>query len=169
MNLSSVANPQVKMFLEQFFRDRAINREFYEKVPEEKFDYRMVDTPQKKSDSPRESIAHQIMVQTEYMKAVETGQLIFGQQAKNAQQLKTLSKQQLLEKMDALDQQLIKMLSKEELCIKKLKVPWSNNPIPAVTMLWSLDSHEILHTGWILALMDHLSIERFPALKAMWG
>jgi hypothetical protein len=39
----------------------------------------------------------------------------------------------------------------------------------AVDMLWGLDSHEILHQGWNLALMDHLKIESFAELKAMWG
>lgn len=54
MNFEEVSSPEAKAFLTQFFLDRAINREFYEKVPEDKFDYRMVDRPERKSDSPRD-------------------------------------------------------------------------------------------------------------------
>ena len=61
-----------------FRSDRKVNREFYEKVSEELFDYRMVDTAERKSDSPRESLAHQIRVQREYMRAIQAGKLEFG-------------------------------------------------------------------------------------------
>lgn len=80
MVISKITDPQAKAFIEQFLRDREINKEFYKRVPEDKFDFRMVNTPQRKSDS-----------------------------------------------------------------------------------------HEILHQGWNLAIMDHLAIERFPALQEMWG
>jgi len=36
-------------------------------------------------------------------------------------------------------------------------------------MIWGLNSHEILHTGWNLSYMDFLEIPRFPKLKTMWG
>ena len=74
---SRVTNPQARYFLEEFFTNREINRKFYQRVPEEKFDFRMVDSPGRKSDSPRESLAHQINVQQDYIKAVETGRLRF--------------------------------------------------------------------------------------------
>lgn len=67
------------------------------------------------------------------------------------------------------DQELIDMLADEEICQKMIKVPWSDQPANAVDMLWSLDRHEVLHTGWNIALMDHLSIKRFSALKKLWG
>lgn len=65
MDLTDIANTEAKRFLLQFFGDRAINREFYEKVPEDKFDFRIVNTPKRKSDSPRESLAHQIDTERE--------------------------------------------------------------------------------------------------------
>lgn len=61
-DLSRVENSEARVFLEQFMNDRAINREFYQRVPEDKLDYRMVDTPERRSDSPRESLAHQVYV-----------------------------------------------------------------------------------------------------------
>lgn len=169
MDHSKVTNPAAKAFLNQFFIDRGINREFYERVPEDKFDYRIVDTSDKKSDSPRESLAHQIETEIGYIKAIELGELKFGVEYEDLSKLKQLSKQELLNKMQKVDQQLIDILADDQNCNKLITVPWSKTPIPAVTMIWSLDSHEILHIGWNLAVMDHLGIERFPKLKQMWG
>lgn len=169
MDYSKVTNPAAKAFLNQFFIDRGINREFYEKVPEDKFDYRMVDIPERKSDSPRESIAHQIETEIGYIKAIEQGELKFGVGYEDLNKLKQLSKQDLLNKLQDVDQQLIDALSNEQNCSKLVKVPWSKAPMPAVAVLWAMNSHEILHTGWNLAVMDHLGIDRFPALKQMWG
>lgn len=169
MDISSITNQDAKRFIEQFFRDRAINREFYEKVPTEKFDFRMVDTPERKSDSPRESLAHQIDTERDYINGVRTGELKFGVAYDDLKDPSTQNKVQLLQKLQEADQELIEILSDPDISNKKIKVPWSNAPIPAVSTLWALDSHEILHTGWNLAVMDHLNIERFPALKEMWG
>ena len=132
-------DPATRALWEQFCRDREINVEFYRRVPEEKLDFRMVDTPQRKSDSPRESLVHLIDSTREYVNGVKTGEELFL------------------------------LLSDPTIGNQKITVPWSKEPIPAVSALWGLDSQEILHTGWNLALIDHLGIERFPSLKAMWG
>ena len=63
----------------------------------------------------------------------------------------------------------MKTLSRQDIGQVKVKVKWSKNPILALQMIWGLNNHEILHTGWNLAYMDFLGIERFPQLKAMWG
>ncbi len=167
MDISKVTNPKAKDFLKTFFANREINREFYERVPENKFDFRMVDTPDRKSDSPRESLAHQINVQRTYMLAVEKGRLKFGDFYN--QELKAKSKKELLSELKKADQELIAILASEEKCKKKVQVPWSKKLIDVVDMLWALDQHEVLHTGWNIAVMDHLNMERFPALKRMWG
>jgi len=77
MDIPKITDPQAKAFIEQFLRDREINREFYKRVPEDKFDFRMVNTPQRKSDSPRESLAHQIDTTRDYINGVKTGVLQF--------------------------------------------------------------------------------------------
>ncbi len=59
MDTSKIINPEAKRFINAFFANRAINREYYELVLEEQYDYRMVDTAERKSDSPEESLAHQ--------------------------------------------------------------------------------------------------------------
>lgn len=169
MDFSSVSNPEAKRFLQQFLGDRAINREFYERVSEDKLDFRMVDTPSRKSDSPRESIAHQIDTERDYINGVKSGVLKFGVKYDDLSNLQNLTKNQLLNMLQHEDEELIKLLSDSTISEKMVKPPWSESPIPAVSCLWALDSHEILHTGWNLAIMDHLNIERFQALKEMWG
>jgi uncharacterized damage-inducible protein DinB len=169
MDISKITNPEAKRFTSSFLADREINREFYIRVPEEKFDFRMVDTPQRRSDSPRESLAHQIDTTRDYINGVKTGTLKFGGKYSDLENPQSLSKEDLLKKLEECEQELIDVLSEPDIESKKVKVPWSSEPIPATASLWGLDSHEILHTGWNLALMDFLNIERFPALKKMWG
>ena len=167
MNFSKVTNEKAKDFLESFFIHREINREFYKRVPEEKFDFRMVDTQERKSDSVRESLAHQINVQRTYTKAVETGELRFGDYYN--QELKTESKENLLEELEKSDKELIDILANEENLNKQIIVSWSEKPINVIDMFWGLNEHEILHTGWNIAIMDHFNMERFPVLKKTWG
>lgn len=105
----------------------------------------------------------------DYLNAIGNGKLQFGIVYDDLKEIKKLSKKELLEKLRNEDERMIQLLSNEENCNKKIAVLWSKEPVPTVSMLWALDSHEILHTGWNLALMDHLNIERFPSLKQMWG
>ena len=167
MDFSKVTNAKAKDFLESFFIHREINREFYKRVSKEKFDFRMVDTLERKSDSVRESLAHQINVQRVYMKAAVMGELKFGDYYN--QQLKVEPKEDLLKELEKTDRELIEMLASEENLNKEIVVPWSKKSINMIDMLWGLNEHEILHTGWNIAIMDHLNIERFPALKKIWG
>lgn len=167
MKFLKVTGPKARDFLKTFFANREINREYYERVPEDKFDYRMVDKLGRKSDSPRESLAHQINVQRTYMLAVEKGRLKFGDFYD--QELKAKTKNELLSELKKADQELIDILADDKKCKEKVQAPWSKKPIDVIDMLWALDQHEVLHTGWNIAVMDHLGMERFPALKKMWG
>lgn len=167
MKFDNILNPEAKTFLEEFTVNRAINREFYEKVPDDQFNFRMVDTPERKSDSVRETLAHQIAVQIDYLNAIESGKLMFV--AGNNTELKKLSKEKLLDVLTRIDTELTDLLADQVNCVRKISVPWSEELIPATEMLWGLNNHEILTTGWILAIMDHLNMERFPKLKERWG
>lgn len=168
-DLSNITNPEARSFVKQFLRNRQINREFYRLVPEDKFDFRMVNTMHRKSDSPRESLIHQIDVTRDYINGVKTGILKFNIKYKDINKLLKLSKSELLSELEKGEQDLIKVLSDGEIGNTKVKVPWMVKLISAVSSLWGLNSHEILHTGWNLALMDHLNIKRFPSLREMWG
>ena len=167
MDTSKVTDPKAKYFLDCFFVDREINRQFYKRMPEDKFDFRMVDTSERKSDSPRESLTHQTNVQRIYMKAVEIGKLKFGDYYN--QKLKAKTKDELLKELDKADRELVELLANNNNLKKKIIVPWNKNGIRVVDMFWVLDQHEVLHTGWNMAVMDHLNMERFPALKEIWG
>lgn len=169
MNISKVKNPEARAFLEQFLIDREVNGEFYKLVPEDKFDFRMIDTLQRKSDSPRESLVHQIDTTRDYINGVKVGVLKFDIDYKDLGKTQDLTKNDLLDKLEESTQELIQIISSPGISRQKVQVPWSKNPIPAISSLWGLDSHEVLHQGWNLALMDHLNIKRFPALKRMWG
>lgn len=171
MDVSKIENPVARAFSEQFFASRAINREFYDRVPENKLDYRMVDTQDRKSDSPRESLTHQIYVTRKYIYGVRTGSLAFdGVTSKELpKKPEEMTKDELLAQLDEAGQELLVLLSEPDLAAKKVKVTWSKEPVPAIQALGGLESHEVLHTGWNLAIMDHLGIERFPELKEMWG
>lgn len=167
MELSKVTNKEALNFLHTFFLHRNVNRKYFNLVPEEKYDFRMVDTVDRKSDSPRESLAHHINVENTYILGIETGNLKFGS-AYN-KELLTKSKEELLKLWEEVDNRLVTLLSNEENVNRIVAVPWNKNGDRAIDMLWSLNSHEILHTGWNLAVMDHLNIERFPELKQIWG
>ena len=169
MDISKITNPQAKMFIETFLANRNINREFYKRVPEDNFDFRMVDTPKRKSDSPRESLIHQIDATRDYINGVRTGVLLFDNKYDDLDSPEKLSKTELLKKLEETEQELVEVVADPEIGGKKVKVPWSNKPVSAIDSLWGLDSHEVLHTGWNLAIMDHLGIKRFSALKRTWG
>src|SRR3989304_6324854 len=95
-DINSIKNPQVRVFYSLWWPQHQVIYDFYSRLAEEQFDYCMVDTPEKKSDTPRQSLAHILYV------------------------------------------------------------------------LFFLRDHDILHVGWNLALMDHLSVPRFESLIAYW-
>src|SRR3989344_5612806 len=142
MDISKITDPQSKAFIEQFLRDREINKDFYKRVPEDKFDFRMVDTLERKSDSPRESLAHQIDTTRDYINGVKTGTLRFGIKYDDLTEPNKLTKDELPVKLEESEKELIQILSDPEIGDKKVKVPWSERPIPAVSSFWALDSHE---------------------------
>lgn len=142
MNTSHITNLGARAFWEQFARDRETNTEFYRRVPQDKLDFRMVDRPQ---------------WNTERYQAIMTVDM------------RAWSKKKLIQELEKTTSEVASLLSEEETPRRMVRVPWAKDLVAAVTFLWGLDSHEILHTGWNLALMDHLGIARFPALKAMWG
>ena len=149
-----------------------VNREFYRRVPAEKLDYRMVDTKTRRSDSPRESLLHQLYVVRNYVHSVKTGVMQWGPEREALLMAPALSrwgKQRLLLEMERTELELVELLSLPDIDARAVRVPWQDEPLPVLRLLDSLIDHEILHTGWNLALMDHLQIERYPALSRLWG
>ena len=156
-------------FLQTFFINMEINREFYRLGPEEKFDFRMVDNYHRKSDSPRESLIHQIDTTRDYVNGLKSGELKFGINYADLHPHFRLSKDKLLKLLTKSETELIEALSDKSISEKKVKVPWSTKSVPALSAIWGLNNHEILHTGWNLAIMDHLNIHRYPSIAKVWG
>jgi hypothetical protein len=170
VDVENIKSPEAKAFWDQFIVNRNINRDYYQAVSSDKLDFRMVDTPNTKSDSPRESIAHKIYVTRKYIYGVKTGILNFDGIVNNPiDHPEQMTKQDLLDELDKSTQELASLLREPDVASRMVQVPWSENPITAVQTLYGLDSHEVLHTGWNLAVMDHLDIKRFLSLKEIWG
>jgi len=172
LDRSKITSLEAKRFLGVFMMNREVNREFYRRVPADKLDYRMVDTKTRRSDSPRESLLHQLFVVRNYVYSVKTGVLQWGEERQALLMAPALSrwgKQRLLDEMHKTEQELVDLLALPDIDERTVKVGWQDDPMPAVRLLYSLNDHEILHTGWNLALMDHLQMERYPALANLWG
>jgi hypothetical protein len=172
LDRSKITSREAKRFLGVFMMNREVNREFYRRVPADKLDYRMVDTKTRRSDSPRESLLHQLFVVRNYVYSVKTGALQWGEERQALLMAPALSrwgKQRLLEEMHKTEQELVDLLALPDIDERTVKVGWQDEPLSAIRVLYSLNDHEILHTGWNLALMDHLQMERYPALVRLWG
>lgn len=169
MDINKITDLGIREAFYSFFMNREINRDFYSLVPEKDLDFRMVDNPLRKSDSPRESMAHHIGVTRDYIQGIKVGNIAFGNKYDDLVDYEKLSKEELIKKLDETVTELFNMLCDPGISRRKIKVPWNEDGISVLEVLRALDSHEVLHTGWNLAIMDHLNIERFPKLKAMWG
>jgi hypothetical protein len=171
-NAAAISSKAARDFLARFMLNREVNREFYRLVPAEQYDYHMVDTKTRRSDSPRESLLHQLYVVRNYVYSVSHGVMQWGaerERALMAPALHTWDKKRLLAELDRTEAALIELLSRADIEELRVRVPWQEEPLPALRLLESLIDHEVLHTGWNLALMDHLDIPRFPALREVWG
>ena len=167
LDIASIRNPQVRFFYRNYWPMRRINRDFYMLLPEEQYDYRMVDGPERRSDTPRESLAHLLYVQLVYYRGVRNGSLVFADMDVDAQS--TLSKEQLLAEMERIEQEMYVYLNADDLdSSRSIDVFWGGQ-MNGVDVLYFLRDHEVLHTGWNLAIMDHLNMPRFESLIQYWG
>lgn len=161
-----IQNPIFLAFYNTYKSDYTIIRDFYELLPEDKYDFRMVDTNTRKSDSPRESLAHILEVRLMYMSGIITGKLEFKDMG--VEHYWEMDKEALLKEMDSIEKNLLKLLSNSKLePSKAIATPWGNDT--AINVLYALRTHEILHQGWNLAVMDHLDMPRYESLKNTWG
>jgi uncharacterized damage-inducible protein DinB len=172
LDTSKIASQEARNFLWRFMLNREVNREFYRRVPTDKLDYHMVDTKTRRSDSPRESLLHQLFVVRNYVYSVQHGVMQWGEERQQlimAPALSRWGKARLLAEMERTEQELVDLLALPDIESRTVKVGWQDEPLSAIRLLYGLNDHEILHTGWNLALMDHLGIERYPALSRLWG
>ena len=166
-DISSIKNPPVRQFYSLYWSQRQIIYDFFTCLTEEQFDFRMVDTPERKSDTPRESLAHMLYVQLVYLNGVKTGKLEF--KSMGVEHYTEMAKGELLAEMERVDEEMFAYLTAEAFDSRsRVAVPWGGE-MDAVDVLFFLRDHDILHIGWNLALMDHLSVPRFESLIRYWG
>ena len=167
LDISSIANPQVRQFYALYWPQRRIVYDFYTRLTDEQFDYRLVESPERKSDTPRESLAHILYVQLVYLHSAKTGKLEF--KSMGVEHYWQMSKDQLLAKMERIDEDMFTCLTAETFdSYSRVQVFWGGE-MNAVDVLYFLRDHEILHIGWNLAVMDHLNVPRFESLIQYWG
>lgn len=167
LNISSIKNPQVRVFYSLWWPQHQVIYDFFTGLTEEQFGYRMVDTPDRKADTPRESLAHILYVQLVYFNGVKTGKLEF--KSMGVEHYLEMTREQLLAEMKRIDKEMLAYLTAETFDSDgRVAVFWGGEMNP-VDVLYFLRDHDILHIGWNLALMDHLHIPRFESLIQYWG
>lgn len=164
--VATIPNIEVQQFYALYLAQRRIIVDFYERLPEDQYDYRMVDTEDRRSDSPCESLAHIIDTHMMYFDAIRRGELVFESAAQ--ERLTGMEKPGLLAELDELEREFFAYLGRPHLNPDELmQVPWGE--MRTGQALHLIREHDILHIGWNLALMDHLDMARFPSLVAYWG
>ena len=167
LDVSSIQDPRVRAFYSLYWSQHQIILDFFTRLAEEQFDYRMMDTPERKSDTPRESLAHILYVQLVYLNGVKTGKLEF--KSMGTEHYREMTKAQLLAEMERIDAEMFAYLTAEPFdSSRTVDVPWGGQ-MNAIDVLFFLRDHDILHIGWNLALMDHLNVPRFESLIQYWG
>lgn len=167
IDIGSIQNPQVGAFYGLTWSQHRILHEFYTLITEEQYDYRMVDSPVRKSDTPREGLAHILYVELVYLNSTRTGRLEFKDLG--VEHYKKMTKDQLLAEWERIDQEMFAYLTSVDFdSSQQVEVPWGG-AMNAVDVLFFLRDHDILHIGWNLALMDHLDVPRYASLIQYWG
>jgi hypothetical protein len=158
-----IENEQVRQFYGQYLPQRRIILDFYEILPDSALDYRMVDKPERNSDSPRESLGHLIEVQRAYFEGIRTGEVRWD--LPPGADYGTMDKRSLIDALVALDREMAEYVAGPEFD-PSVQVDGGST---ALDVLYLVRDHDILHVGWNLALIDHLGIERYPSLVEVLG
>ncbi len=167
IDLSSIQDPRVRTFYALTWPQHQILYDFYACLSEEQYDYRMVNTSQRRSDTPRESLAHILYVQLVYYTGLKTGKLEY--KSMGIEHYKDLSKAELLAEWERIDAETFAFLTSDAFdSNRQVEVFWGGS-MNGIDVLFFQRDHEILHIGWNLALMDHLNIPRFDSLIQYWG
>ena len=167
VDIGSIKDDRVRVFYSLWWSQHQTLRDFYTLLTEEQFDFRMVDTPDRKADTPRESLAHILYVQLVYFNSVKTGKLEF--KSMGVEHYREMAKAQLLGEMERIDEEMFAYLTAESFdSSKQVGVFWGGE-MNAIDVLFFLRDHDILHIGWNLALMDHLNMPRYESLIQYLG
>ena len=166
IDVHAIKRPEVRVFYMLYWEQRRILRDFYHRLPAAQYDFRMVDAPGRRADSPRESLAHILEMQHVFLRAVRSGALLFGDSG--VEHLYGLAKADLLAELERLDREMFALLTAKGFdSTATVQAPWGE--LDALNLLYFLRDHDILHMGWNLAVMDHVGLARYPSLNQYWG
>lgn len=164
--IDTIHHPDVRLFYALYWPQRCILRDFYTLLPEEQYDARVVDTPTRHADTPRESLIHLIRIQQIYLAALHTRVLRFEPQHPPLHA--TMRKPDLMHGWEQVEQAMFDTLTADTFnATQPITVPWGESA--PVDLLFFLRDHDILHIGWNLAVMDYLDLPRYASLTAYWG
>jgi uncharacterized damage-inducible protein DinB len=167
LDIEAIRDPRVRQFYEIYWPQRRILHDFYQYLPDEQYDYRIVDRPGRRADSPRESLAHILYVHLMYINGIRAGSVEFGPMG--VEHYRELPKERLLGELERIERETYEYLTGEEFDSNRpVKVFWGGET-DAINVLYALRDHDILHVGWNLAIMDHLNVPRFQSLADYWG
>ena len=167
IDLTTIKNPQVRQFYTLYWAQHQVIVDFYNLLPEEQFDTCLTDSPQRKSDTPRQSLAHILYVQLVYLKSARTGTLEF--KSLGTEHYAQMSKVQLLAELERIDTEMYTLLTAETFDSgAQVAVPWGGK-MNVIDLLFFMRDHDILHIGWNLAVMDRVNLPRFTSLIQYWG
>lgn len=165
-NVDAIQNERVRFYYRVYLMQRGILRDFFVTLPDEHYDFRMVDRETRKADSPRESLAHILHVQLNYLNAMQTGTLNFGKL--EVGHYWEISRSDLIAEMDRMDEEIYAHLTGGSFDPgASITAPWGELNINDLLMF--LRDHDVLHIGWNLAVIDHLDLPRYPSLVNYWG
>jgi len=165
-SVNTITNPSARQFLMLYWPQRTILRDFYDALPEDRFDFRLTNGLTRKSDSARETLAHILDTRLIYLNATKTGTLDFTPMVEAT--LYRASKPHLLGEWDKIEHDMLTYLDGPAFdATRAVKCPWG--AWSAEETLYLIRDHEILHVGWTLALMDMLDMPRFQSLRDYWG
>jgi uncharacterized damage-inducible protein DinB len=167
MQIDSITNQQVRQFYALYWPQREILHDFFSRLSESQFDFRMVATPERRADTPRESLAHILYVQLVYFDAVKSGTLEF--KSLGVEHYREMTKAQLLAEWERIDEEMFAHLTGDGFDSNSHVAVFWGGDTNAIEVLYFLRDHAILHVGWNLALMDHLKMPRFDSLIRYWG
>jgi hypothetical protein len=167
VDIRSITNPHVRQLYALYWPQRQILYDFYSCLTEDQFGFQMVDAPDRKSDTPRQSLAHILYVQLVYWNGVKARKIEFG--PIGVEHYWRMSRAELLDEWERIDVGMFAYLTAETFDSASRVATFWGGEMNAVDVLFFLRDHAILHTGWNLALMDHLKMPRFPSLAQYWG
>jgi uncharacterized damage-inducible protein DinB len=166
-DIGAIKDQRVRTFYSLYWPQHQAIIDFYCLLAEEQFDLRLVDMPDRKSDSPRESLAHILYVQKVYLHGVKTGKLEYT--SMGTEHYSQLTKDELLAELERIDGELYATLTDDNYDSNRTVGVFWGGQMNAIDVLYFLRDHDILHIGWNLAYMDLVGMPRFVSLAQYWG